>query len=89
MATEQQRKEKEQYDARTFPEIYMSLSRIQQSELRDNIIRLTGASRVAVYFWSIGRTIPQRSADRQAVSESIKKVLHIMVPPHILFNIKK
>ena len=89
MTTEEQRKEKEQYDARTFPEIYESLNKLQQCELREQITRSTGASRATVWFWRTGKKIPARLSDRKAISACIKKVLGINAPQHLLFDIKK
>lgn len=89
MTTEEQRKEKVQYDTRTFPEIYESLSKLQQCELREEITRHTGASRATIWFWRKGKKIPARLSDRKAVSSCIRRVLGINAPQHILFDIKK
>lgn len=89
MTTEKQRKEKVQYDTRTFPEIYESLSKLQQCELRDEIIKRTGAARATLWFWRTGKKIPARPSDRKAVVGSLKKVLGITAQEYLLFDFKK
>jgi len=89
MATEKQSKEKEQYDARTFAEIYNSLNPLLQGELRCEIMRCTGASRATVFFWRKGLKIPKRLKDRQAVSDCLRRIVGIKAPQHLLFDIKR
>lgn len=89
MATEEQRNEKEQYDTRTFPEIYSSLNHLQQLELRDEIIAKTGVTRETVFNWAKKGRAPQYSGIRRIVSDCVKKVTGIRTPQHILFDIKK
>ena len=89
MTTEEQRKEKEPIDTRSFPEIYASLNQLQQIELRDEIIRRLGISRQAVFAWTKGKAIPQYTGARKIVSDCIKKVTGIYAPQHLLFDIKR
>ena len=89
MTTEEQRKEKEQYDTRTFPEIYSSLNHLQQMDLRDEIISRTGVTRVTVFNWAKGDRVPQYKGIRNIVSDCVKKITGIRSPQHILFDIKK
>ena len=89
MTTEEQSKGKELYDTRTFPEIYNSLPRLQQLELRDEILARTGVSRVTVFNWVNGKRVPQYSGIRRMVSDCVKKVVGVRVPQHLLFDIKR
>ena len=89
MNTEGQRKEKEQYDTRTFPEIYSSLNHLQQMELRNEIMSKTGVTRETVFNWSKGKRVPQYSGIRKIVSDCVKKVAEVRIPQHVLFDLKK
>ena len=89
MTIEQQRNEKEQYDTRTFPEIYSSLNHLQQMELRDEIISKTGVTRATVFNWATGARAPQYKGIRKIVSDCVKKVADVRIPQHILFDIHK
>lgn len=89
MGIEEQSNTKETIDTRTFPEIYSSLNKLQQKELRNKIIRKTGVSRQTVWYWATGDRIPQNEGIRNLVAECIKKIAGVKVPQHILFDIKK
>ena len=89
MNTKEQINEKEEYDTRTFPEIYKSLNQLQQTELRNEIISKTGVSRVTVFNWANKKRIPQYPVVRKAVSDCVKKVVGVRIPQHLLFDVKK
>ena len=83
-----QSNKKNDYDTRTFPEIYASLNHLQQMELRDEVLYRLGVSRPAFWAWTRG-TIQQMRITRTIISDCIKKVLHITAPQHTLYDIRK
>lgn len=89
MDIEEQSKTKETIDARTFPEIYRALNKLQQKELTNEIIHKTGVSRQSVWYWTKGQRIPQYLGVRNLVVDCVKKIIGIKVPQHILFDVKK
>lgn len=89
MGIEEQSNTKEMIDARTFPEIYNSLNKLQQKELSDEIIHKTGVSRQSVWYWAKGDRIPQYSGVRNLVADCVRKIVGVKVPQHILFDVKK
>ena len=88
MTQEQQSKEKESVDTRTFPEIYKSLPQLQQLELRDEIVYKLGVSRVTVFNWAQGYSRPQYPGVRRIVSDILYKKEGVRIPQYILFDYK-
>lgn len=71
-------------DARTFPEIWKSLTPAEQSELRDALMKKFSITRQAVYNWSTGASPFYRPA-RVAAAEVIKKTFGYNVSHLTLF----
>ena len=77
--------DKETIDARTFPEIWKSLSSAEQSELRDRLTRSGDISRTALYYWSLGKKTPASLGNRRRVAVAINKFLGYNVSHLTLF----
>ncbi len=76
--------DKETIDARTFPEIWETLSPAEQSELRFQLTRNGDCSRTAVFMWSKG-VMPKSLSVRKKVASTIKSILGLNVRHLTLF----
>lgn len=86
---EMQISEKNLIDARSFREIWETLSPIQRQDLSARLQR--GAfkvSRQTVSNWANGHTVPNISSIRYGAARVIGKYLGVTVYPHTLFPIK-
>lgn len=77
--------DKESIDARTFPQIWKSLTPAEQSELRDRLTRTGDISRTALFNWSTGKTSPASIGNRRRVATAINKFLGYNVSHLTLF----
>lgn len=76
--------EKESIDTRTFPQVWNSLTRTEQAELRDVLTRNGRCSRVSVYRWTKGAS-PISPALRREVASVIRKTFGLPVSHMTLF----
>lgn len=72
-------------DARTFPEIWETLSAPERSDLRVATISKIRCSDVTFYNWAKGATSPMSYPVKREVASVIKSTLGITVPPNLLF----
>ena len=79
-----QRYNKETVDARTFPEIWETLSAAEQSNLRYELTKTGDASRTTVYNWSKG-TCPISVGMRKKVASTMNRTLGLNVSHLTLF----
>jgi len=77
--------EKENIDARTFPQIWNSLTATEQAELRDRLMRTGDISRTALFNWSKGKTSPASIGNKRRVAAAINKFLGYNVSHLTLF----
>ena len=75
---------KESIDARTFPQIWETLSAAEQSNLRYELTRSGEASRTSVYNWSKG-ICPISVGMRKKVATTISRTLGLNVSHITLF----
>lgn len=75
---------KESIDARTFPQIWETLSAAEQSNLRYELTRTGEASRTSVYNWSKG-ICPVSVGMRKKVASTISRTLGLNVSHITLF----
>ena len=75
---------KESIDARTFPQIWETLSAAEQSNLRYELTRSGEASRTSVYNWSKG-ICPIAVGMRKKVATTISRTLGLNVSHITLF----
>ena len=75
---------KETIDARTFPQIWETLSAAEQSNLRYELTRNGECSRTSVYNWSKGMC-PISVALRKKVADKMSKTLGLRVSHITLF----
>lgn len=76
-------------DARTFSEIWNSLSDVERVQLQDAIIRKTGASSNTFWFWKNGRSIPASRTDRRNIAREVSNFLGYPVHDATLFPRKR
>lgn len=76
-------------DARTFSEIWNSLSDVDRVQLQDAIIRKTGASSNTFWFWKNGRSIPASRTDRRSIAREVSNFLGYPVHDATLFPRKR
>lgn len=75
---------KENIDARTFPEIWETLTPAEQSELRFELTKNGESSRTSIYNWSKGKC-PINVALRKKVADKMNKTLGLNVSHLTLF----
>lgn len=75
---------KESIDARTFPQIWETLSAAEQSNLRYELTKSGDASRTSVYNWSKG-LCPISIGMRKKVASTISRTLGLRVSHITLF----
>ena len=76
-------------DARTFSDIWNSLSDVERVQLQDAILRKTGASSNTFWFWKNGRSIPASRTDRRTIAREVSAILGIPVHDAALFPRKR
>lgn len=76
--------EKSDIDARTFPQIWETLTSAEQAELRDALIKKTSCTRQSIFNWSNG-TSPIYRDIRVKVADTIKKTFGFNVSHLTLF----
>lgn len=89
MGIDQQSNIKEMTATNTFPEIYHSLNKVQQKQLKEEIMRKLEISRQTIWYWVNRKRIPQGTATRSTVAACVKKITGVKVPQHILFDSKQ
>ena len=72
-------------EAKTFKEIWQELSPNQQYELRDLILKKTGASTNTFWFWKTGNSVPASPMVRRAVAREVSSYLSISTTETALF----
>jgi len=76
-------------DARTFPEIWAALTPTQQYELRDAILKKTGASSNTFWFWKQGASVPSSPLVRRTVASVVSAYIQASVTESSLFPRKR
>jgi hypothetical protein len=76
-------------DARTFAEIWNSLSDVERTQLQDAIIRKTGASSNTFWFWKNGKAVPASRTDRRIIAREVATFLGIPIHDSVLFPRKR
>lgn len=76
-------------DAKSFPEIWKELNPNQQYELREAILKKTGATANTFWFWKQGASIPSSGMVRKAVASVVSSYLNIEVSESALFPRKR
>lgn len=79
---------KESTDARTFPQIWETLSVAEQSNLRYELTKSGDCSRVSIYNWSKG-TCPISVGLRKKVASTINRTLGLNVSHITLFPMNR
>ena len=72
-------------DARTFHEIWESLTAAQAADLRESILSKTGASSNTFWFWKTGTSSPASRNDRRTIARLVTATLGIAVHEATLF----
>ncbi len=84
-----QMSEKNLIDARSFQEIWKSLSEIQRQDLSFRLQRMEcKVSRQTIYNWATGHTTPTLAPYRDGAAKVISRWLGVKVYPHTLFPTK-
>lgn len=71
-------------DARTFPQIWVSLTPFEQTSLNSLLQDKLGVSRMSVYNWATGKTRPIMYV-RKGIAQVVKNALGINVSFQTLF----
>ena len=85
-ATSMQSKEKDSIDARSFPEIWATLSLNERDELVYSLIRnKCCTTRQAIYYWASGKKAPRNLLLRDTVAKAVGKVTGSRIVASTLF----
>ena len=76
-------------DARTFPEIWNSLTSGEQLDLRDLILEKTKATSNTFWFWKKGASMPASRTDRRTIARVVSTFLNVNASEHTLFPRKR
>lgn len=80
-----QSKENSTTDARTFPEIWKSLTQYEQRNLRADIVHATKCTTVTIYRWQTGENTPSSQPAKDKVAQVVSKFLGRKCFAHTLF----
>lgn len=80
-----QSKENSSTDARTFPEVWETLTRAERRTLKVELVKAMGCTTNAVWFWSKGTYSPNSKLDRDKVAQVVSKFLGRRCFAHTLF----
>lgn len=83
-----QRNEKITTDARSFPELWKSLSTEEQIALRGALVNRLGCTSQTVWNYAVGNTIPSSLLIKNEVARVVSRITGINVRPAILFPSK-
>lgn len=83
---ELQIKQKTELDARSFSEIYGSLTDTEKQVLCASIAAKTGMTRMAINYWSRGERTPRSLSTKRDIASSVKSVLGLNVSAITLFK---